>query len=120
MLELLGFAKGLRVLESDEPSTNDEDIPSGVSSGMLPEESPLPKVVNWEVRQEELVSGAWAAVGNEQSLRAGHRFWSSFTILLEPLQTCPGTALGQLYQPCERQHGQYLVISPAGLVLKRL
>ena len=32
---------------------------------MLLEESPLPKVVNWEVRQEELVSGARAAVGNE-------------------------------------------------------
>lgn len=67
-----------------------------------------------------LVSGVRAAAGNEQSLTAGRRFWSSFTILLEPLQTCPGTALGQLYQHCEGQHGQHVVISPAGLGLKRL
>ena len=36
---------------------------------------------------ERLVSGAPAEVGNEQSFRVGCRFWSSSTILLEPLQT---------------------------------
>lgn len=51
----------------------------------------LPIKLEGEV--EGLVRGAPAEVGNEQSLRVGFRFWSSSTILLEPLQTCPGTAL---------------------------
>lgn len=42
-----------------------------------------------------------AAVGNEQPWKACPGFWSSFTILPEPPQTCPGTALRELCQWCE-------------------
>lgn len=51
----------------------------------------LPIKLEGEV--EGLVSGAPAEVGNEQSLKEGCGFWSGSTILLEPLQVCPGTAL---------------------------
>lgn len=80
---------------------------------------PCLPVLNWEVRQEELVSRTGAAGQNGKPLRVGCRFWSSFALLLEPLQTCPGTALGQMYQPCEGQHGRYSSISPACLGMKR-
>lgn len=91
-----------------------------VSTGMLLVDLPLPPSANWEVRQEELVGRARMAGGNEQLRGVGGRLWTSFTVLLErPPQTCPGTALGKLYQPCEGQWGQYSVVSPTVLGMKR-
>lgn len=60
---------------------------------------PSVPVQSWEVRQEKLLN--WFRLQWEMS-SSGEcpRFCSSFTILLEPLQMCPGTALGQLDLLC--------------------
>lgn len=103
MLGLIGFTKGLGVLESGYPSTNDEDVTSGASSRMVLAEAPRCPSAELGGEAGEAAELARAAVGSEQPWGMRPRFWSSFTILLEPPQTCAGTALGELYQWCEGQ-----------------
>lgn len=104
VLGLVGFTKGLGVLGSGYPSTNDEDVTSGVSSRMVLAEAPPCPSAERGGEAGAAAELAQAAVGSEQPWRVRPRLWSSFTILLEPPQTRAGTALGQLYQWCEGQH----------------
>lgn len=88
---------------------------------MLLAESPLPPSA--DLGGEAGGTGEWerAAVGNEQSLRVGRRFWSSFAVPLEPPQACPGTALRQPYRPREGRRGLWQPgLSSTGSTRKRV
>lgn len=100
----LGSLKVLEFWEVVYPSTNDEDVTSGVSSRMVLAEAPQCPSAERGGEAGAAAELAQAAVGSEQPWRVRPRLWSSFTILLEPPQTRAGTALGQLYQWCEGQH----------------
>lgn len=101
MLGLLGFTEGLGVLGSAYASTDKEDVTNGVSSTMLLAGVPQCPSAEQGGGAGEAAELVQAAVGNEQPWKACPGFWSSFTILPEPPQTCPGTALGELCQWCE-------------------